>query len=559
MPGRLTSNISMSLIEVYARFVSRYGIPCLLAASLATTGIWGTLAGAQSLPSAFLSRTSSAPPELIAGQVVNARTGTPLPRVLVQMGSRAMLTDAEGRFRFDQPDQPASSLRFTKPGYSTSPEQTDGSPADLSSDADPASLTVALWPEAILTGTVLAPDGEPLPRIPVAARRSVFDEQGHHLQTAGQAQTDSHGQFRIPVTAGDYVVDTAFSQGGPEPGQAVLPARFPSNSDPAQLLHLRSGEEQTIELRPVVARTHLVTVPVDGGEGMPPRITIRSRDGSTFSANAFRSQEEGSIRLELPSGTYSLHGTRFGREGLQFGETSVTVPDHDVTASPLHLTSTPGIPIDLVVDASGTSAPAPGGVRSAAGNPPNLMQFNLALDPIDPDPASPFQFRPTPQRDGGATLSAPPGAYRLNASLSGGWYIHSATSRGTDLLRDDLLISPGASPSPITVVVSSQTGNLEGVVTLSGAPAACWVYLIANGPTLPAVVIRRSDRSGQFHIPDLPPGSYRAVAFPYRHSANLQEPSILNQFSTHIGAVSVSPGRTATLNLDAVTNKELAP
>ena len=220
-------------------------------------------------------------------KVVNGISGAPVSRALVQLGARAMLADGEGRFRFEQAGQPPSVIRATKPGYSVSPEQFDGGSAATSGNGDPLAVVVTLWPEALLTGTVLAPDGEPLPHIAVQARRSVFDEQGHRFQQAGQSQTDSHGEFRIPVTAGDYVVESQFSQRGFERDEAVLPAAYPPalSGGTAGTVHLLPGQEAHLELRPGVSRTHVVTLPFDSDSdgGPPPRITVRSSTGSDVS------------------------------------------------------------------------------------------------------------------------------------------------------------------------------------------------------------------------------------------------------------------------------------
>ncbi len=538
---------------------------------MAAAVLWGlvgvgsnSLLRAQIGAMAGIAGTSRVAPDLLAGRVVNAVTGGPLGRVLVQVGDRAMLTDAEGRFRLEQPGQPAASLRLTKPGFSTNPEQMDAAVNGWFDDSDPASLTLELWPEGLLTGTVTSPDGEPLSHISVLARRDLFDEQGHHRQIAGQAQTDSHGRFRIPVTEGSYLLETQFSPRGFERDEAVLPVMFPaaSSSSTGELIHVGSGQQQEVQLRPGVSRTHIVTLPLEASEEAPGlRVTAQASDGTSFSANAMRSLEPGAVRLNLPSGTYSLHVTRFTREGMLYGESKVTVPDHDVSGTTLHLAALPGIPVEVVADTSSAQTAGTNNGNRAATNLPNVMQFNLQLEPIDAEATSPFQFgvRPTPQRDNSAVIAAPPGVYRLNANTSGGWYVRSATSRGTDLLREALTVSAGSSPSPITLVVSNQTGSLQGTVKLAGAPAACWIYLVANAPALPEVIIRRSDPGGNFRMTDVPPGSYRAVAFPYRHSANLQDPAVLGRFATHVGSVSVAAGATANLDLDAVTVKEMAP
>ncbi len=519
-------------------------------------------AGAQAQVTAG-GQSSTAAADVVAGQVVNGISGAPVSRALVQLGARAMLADGEGRFRFEQAGQPPSVIRATKPGYSISPEQFDGGSAATSGNGDPLAVVVTLWPEALLTGTVLAPDGEPLPHIAVQARRSVFDEQGHRFQQAGQSQTDSHGEFRIPVTAGDYVVESQFSQRGFERDEAVLPAAYPPalSGGTAGTVHLLPGQEAHLELRPGVSRTHVVTLPFDSDSdgGPPPRITVRSSTGVTFPASGFRSQEAGAVRLNLPPGSYALHATRFGRDGVQFGDSSITVGDRDVAGPALHLSSLPNIPVEVVTDGSATASASATTSGRGSASPPNVMQLNLELQPVEADPSSPFQngVRPTQGRDGTASFAAAPGTYRLNASWNSGWYIVSATSRGSDLLTEPLLISASSSPSPITVTVSNQTGALQGTVALAGAPAACWIYLLASGSALPKVIVRRSDSSGAFNIPDLPPGSYRVIAFPYRHSLDLEDAKVLDRFATQMGSVSVGPGSSETLDLRAVTAKEM--
>ena len=77
-----------------------------------------------------LSSTSSSTPDpvTVSGQVINSASGTPIPRALVRMNvapnNRAMLTDHEGKFRFEQLtglqfSQTTSTfvnLQVTKPG-----------------------------------------------------------------------------------------------------------------------------------------------------------------------------------------------------------------------------------------------------------------------------------------------------------------------------------------------------------------------------------------------------------------------------------------------------------
>jgi hypothetical protein len=127
------------------------------------------------------------------------------------------------------------------------------------------------------------------------------------------------------------------------------------------------------------------------------------------------------------------------------------------------------------------------------------------------------------------------------------------------LLQRDLVVVPGAAGTPLRVVVSNLTGSLQGTVNLNGGPAACWVYLIPMSPNAQAVIALRSTNSGSYMAAHLPPGSYQAIAFEGRHSANYRDPASLAPFSSHVRSVTVNAGDKPTLNLDAVPVAEVAP
>ena len=83
-------------------------------------------------------------------------------------------------------------------------------------------MELRLYPEALLTGTVLGPDGVPLPQIAVNAQRKYFDDTGHRWLQVGQDQTDSHGNFRIPVQAGEYRIANAVYAAGSDDGRSCF-------------------------------------------------------------------------------------------------------------------------------------------------------------------------------------------------------------------------------------------------------------------------------------------------------------------------------------------------
>src|SRR5580698_3798444 len=160
--------------------------------------------GAQTGSGLGTSITSSGAPDLVTGRVINAVTDQPVRRALVRLNNRAVLTDSEGKFRFDQNTEPNANILASKPGFYASPEYGDAGNLYLQSSQLAIPLELRLYPEALLTGAVLAPDGTPLSGVSVSAMRSVYDDSARRWMPVAQGQTNSHGNFRIPVPPGQY-------------------------------------------------------------------------------------------------------------------------------------------------------------------------------------------------------------------------------------------------------------------------------------------------------------------------------------------------------------------
>jgi hypothetical protein len=501
--------------------------------------------------------SSTVIPSTVLGQVINATSGAPVPRALVRLNNRAVLTDHDGKFRFDQNTASSANVLVTKPGFSASTEMQEGGNLYLQGAQLGVPLQLRLYPEALLTGTVLGPDGTPLPRISVSALRSFYDDTGHRWVTVGQDQTDSHGNFRLPEPAGEYRLETRYTPLDRTTGEAVLPVSVPGegSSTTSQVIKIHAGEELHFELRPAVSPAHTVTTTVGqsytGREFL--RISARSSSGSTLQLNAQMTGEPGEMKIQLPQGSYMLTARRGNPESPEQAETLVAVPDHDVTGVVLQFAPVPSIPVELIVDSSGTSDN-----KELA---PTLPQLGLALQSDLPDPErGDSTVRPTARRDQSFVFTAPPGSYRLQSRNTGVWYIKSASYGDADLLQHELVVVPGAAGTPIRLVVSNQTGSLQGTVNLGGSAGACWVYLIPAGVNnAQPVIALRSNSSGSYTAAHLPPGGYQAIAFERRHSANYRDPASLAPFSSYVHSVTVNAGDKPTLNLDAVPVAEVAP
>jgi hypothetical protein len=505
----------------------------------------------------FGSGTPIAPstiPSSVYGRVINASTGSPVSRALVRLNDRAALTDNEGKFRFDQNTESSANLLVSKPGYYAGTEFSEPGNLFLGPAQLAAPLELRLYPEALLTGTITGPDGTPLSRISVSALRSVYDDAGHRWVAVGQAQTDSHGNFRIPVQAGDYRLETRYSPQDRTTGQAVLPIAVPGESslNTSQMIRIHGGEEQHFELRPAVSPTHAVTAMTQppSGRGFT-RISARSSNGSTLQVGPTTNGSSGEMKIQLPQGTYTLTARMMSEpDAPEQADTTVTVPDHDVSGVVLQFFPVPAIPVELVVDGSSTSDTTP----------PNLTQMGLTLqsEQADPDRGD-SSVRLTTRRNQSYVFLAPPGSYQLAARNSGSWYVKSASYGDSDLLQQELVVAPGAAGTPIRIGVSDETGGLQGTVKLNGDASACWIYLIPASAGVQTVYTTHSNSTGGYTFAHLPPGSYQAVAFERRHSADYRNPESLSPFSGQTHSVNINVGDKPTLNLDAVPVAEVVP
>lgn len=499
------------------------------------------------------SSVTSSSPATISGRVVNAITGLPVPRALVRFNGRSLLTGSEGKFDFVQVTESQGNLQVTKPGFYPSIDGSGSAPISWKAGQAAAALELRLYPEAIFTGTMVAPDGDPLPHVLISARRSIFDGSSHGWTVAGQTQTDSHGRFRLGVPPGDYKLESMYMPRANGSNEVVLPAIVPMqiSSNTSDSVRIRSGEEQRFDLRPVVSRSYSVTATFDSGMGRGfPRITARSSNGGklTLSVRASGSDTSGAAKFELPSGTYTLTASTITPEGPEQAETTVTVADHDVTGVVFHLAPVPSLPVEMLVEGA-----------TSDNQQPNLQQFGLTLENNQSDAeVLNSSIRLITQRDRTLAFTVPPGSYRLRARGNGAWYIKSASYGASDLLRQDLTMGPGVGGMPIRITVSNQTASVQGVCRLSGAPVDCWVYLIPTTPRAETVFIQRGNGAqGIYNYAHVPPGTYQAIAFEQRYSADYRDTATLAPFSSRVRTVTLNAGEKPTLDLDVVPAAEM--
>ena len=539
------------------RFQVRGWILALLVAMPCSQAARGQLLSSLGTSSAD---TSSGQTATLTGVVLNAITNQPISRALVRAGSQALLTEHDGAFQFTEASGYSEPIHVTKPGYYASLD-SNASEKRLVFGSSTGPVKVYLYPEAIITGTITAPNGDPLERIYIQALRKAVDQPDSGWSVAGQTTSNSDGQFRLALSAGDYVIETHYMVDQPVRRFAILPLIVPDLSSGGQargqaVIHLDSGTEQHLDLQPQLRATHEVNVRVDGASSQGfPQIEAHLSNGVSFFPTSRQGGAPGELIITLPSGTYTLTVSTGERDAGSYGQTSVTVSDSDVPGVVLHLTRSLPVPVELVIDsASGSSSGS-----TSDNQPPTVLQLGLRFVHTDQGPSS--QSQPTYLRTGrGETpnFTFAPGRYRLVAEGQSQWYVESATLGGTDLLTQDLDVEIGGTSAPLRITVSNHTAGLKGTVRLDGNPAnGCWIYLIATTPGATPVINAVSGSDGTFSRPTMPPGSYRVVAFETRHSADFSNPATLERLAPYMKTIAVAAGEIGNLDIDAIPTLEL--
>jgi hypothetical protein len=509
----------------------------------------------------------------VRGTVVNSVTREPVARALVYSPDKrfATLTDDQGRFEFaisletaapppDQHDTSAvetesysgplrSSTNFPtilmarKPGFlewDRHPQTWQPSPVLPGKD-----VMIALVPEARIVGRVILPSSNASDRITVHLyRRQILEGRGHWT-LAGSVEARLSGEFRFSdLEAGTYKLLTGelmdrdpltFDPRGPMYGYP--PAYFPNATDfqTAGAFPLTAGSTFQAELSPVRQPYYPIKVPVTNGpidNQIEVSVSVHGRKGPGFTLGYNRREQR--IEGGLPNGTYLVEATDNGGIGLS-GSVNLVVKDGAAETAPMTLMPNSSVHIKAKLDFKSSSE-----IDAFNEDPDqNFWQegrvraenFTVSLQPVDEFTASDMSGRPrsvTQQPDSVVFGGIRPGRYWVRVDPHRG-FAASVTSGEIDLLHHPLTIVHGESIG-VNVTLrddgaevfggvvgldesaeapASATGVTGGFGTMASAHVYCLPLPDSTGQFRHATVWR----DGKFDLRQVPPGSYRVLAF----------------------------------------------
>jgi hypothetical protein len=234
--------------------------------------------------------------------------------------------------------------------------------------------------------------------------------------------------------------------------------------------------------------------------------------------------------------------------GVQWAQVDVEIGGDDLTGVTLALQLAPQVTGRIVFDASTLRAPS------------DASSIGVALHPVaDAERGSnglTGAIPGTTRADGTFEFPAViPGAYRLSAAATGGWWARSAIVNGQDVLDGVLSVGAGGA-SGVALTLSDRPSSIAGTLQGTGGRPAPDYYMVVfpsdralwRAPSR-RVQSTRPATNGAFELRDLPPGTYFLAALTDIEPGDLEDPAFLEMLMPAAVPLTVGVGERKVQDL----------
>ena len=512
-----------------------------------------------------------APPAyVLSGTVVNTSTGAPIPYALVQADQNAKLADQNGNFEFDDLGSASVTVQAHKPGFFGLNEIGEArAPLTAALSDHPTNITIQLIPEAVISGHVENPEGEPVSGVPVRLRFSQVMNGRRMWQQFGHRQTDEDGNFRIAdLRPGTYYIEVGPNNRARPIGEEqsdtgkfeVVPAQYypgVREISSATPLRLAPGQHATVDFGVKRVPAYRISGMIAGGTDNGG-LYLSDLDGDHVDVGVRYDHRTGRFQaFPVPAGSYRLRFNGRSPEGEQlFADVPIQV-NGNVPELHVGVSRTLSIPVDYQTDFtkpdSAQGQPGFGFVASSSGRRNFVMPSFGQVRLISRVPPYQQFSADRESQDGPAVIRGlEPGTYDVEFDSNGASYVASITSGGLNLLSQPLVVAEGSDPQPIEILLRDDGASLNGNVRNSTAGQMEMVLLVpeANTQGVPRQVW--VDPSGKFQAQGLAPGSYDVLAFDRLEGIEYRNREALNAYLSHAAHVTLSSEEQARVTVDLI-------
>ncbi len=516
----------------------------------------------------------------IAGMVLSANTGEPLKKAHVLLNRESdvskehdliAITDASGRFSIEKIPADKYELAVARADYLNmryGQDQPDkpGAILSLAPGQKITDLLFRLHRAAVITGRVLDEDGDPVVDVSVTAVAHTTVDGKIKFQQRVSERTNDLGEYRIyGLEPGRYLVLANPLRVSPwrVPAEqtAYLPTYYPSATETARAskIEVKSGDEITgidlvfvpkLPTRTYKIHGHVVnSLAEDPDVHLVVLLTPRAKRELDFISNDEQGRVDwktGDFEIkDVVPGEYVVAAISFGTVDHHAARQIVNVIASDVDGVSLLLTRGIDIPVRVTLEGK------------AAGS----ADVTVALNPSADDDSARFAVRrqASARPDGSFILKeVGDGSYVLNVySNCVECYLKSASANGVDLLERGVQVASGEAPSPITIVYSSNSGTLTGVVTNKDdlpAPGALVVLIPDSSSRQKPENYKTSttDQYGHFEIRGVPPGHYKAFAWEKAEEDSYADAEFRRPFESMAESFDISSNEQKSVQLKMI-------
>jgi hypothetical protein len=493
------------------------------------------------------------------GKVINSATGEPVAGALIQIADQAsVFTDADGSFTFSELPRGRQFVRARKPGFFNDQELGSLSIGDTSFDvSSDAPIVVKLTPEGVIYGEVKDADSEPLGGVTVRTERWQMNNGIRQLVPDHQATTDDQGNFRLEeLVPGKYFVSFLPA----DPGRIQLGLSKKSRQEEgygqqfypgvtqaavARSFQIRGGEQVHITHTYLRQRLFQVSGTVHGAPANAIfNIAVMNSGGDSLQNNLHIVPKTGEFQIRgIPPGIYWITATlqrRWDNDQAESSPPPTASLTVDVTGDLSGVVLTLGTGVSLGVQLRDE-------VSAPTSEPRRVF---LHLMPKDFAQAGPALIFPPPLQDRGAPSqfsNLAPGTYTVEAEAPQG-YVAALRCGSVDLLREDLVIAPGAAPPPIDVTLRDDFALLTMKLNQKGRSAGIVIYS-QEYPRRSVLVAFQAD-ADSVTKPSLPPGTYHVIALNNAADLEYRNPAAVAPFLGRAVSVSLEARDHPTVSLD---------
>ena len=431
-------------------------------------------------------------------------------------------------------------------------------------------IDVRLLAAAVISGTVLDEDNQPLEGAQVSAVRMRYQKGGQQIeQPLKSVMADDQGNFRLyGLPEGNYFVRVDNRNMGMGNGDATFrSAYYPGtpNIESAQRLKASGGAE-TSGVRFAIGTQSTFTISgsiIDNSDSAGQRrymvAAMRTSEGETIGLSNQATNDSSFAIHGVPSGDYLLtarsmtpsapiqiagpNGTTQVSQRMNSGVAYVRVSDSDARAN-ITISSTAEVGGKIIIENSTG--------QSISGIRVTLQSQNMA---------GAGSFNASADQNGAFKIpNVQTGSYVFSIAGRTDMYLKQAACSGRDYTYQPLTIDSGLTISDCSLILATDTAVMTGQVLDSNKPVPDMV-VIAVPQSLALRHIARytltanTDANGAFKISGMIPGDYLVFAVPKDDEQSYFQIDFADRNQRDAERVSINSGDTKTVALKPATSQ----